>query len=89
MRTIKDAHRGPIFSIYTDRLDGKIITGAKEKPSSESSPIKRWDIEMKKSKPVMIESKDSKIVVKSVCRFDVKKLKLSCLSLKIFQLIPI
>jgi hypothetical protein len=30
VRAIKNAHQGPIFSMYTSLFDGCIVTGAKE-----------------------------------------------------------
>lgn len=31
IRTILNAHNGPIFSMYTSLFDGYIVTGAKER----------------------------------------------------------
>jgi hypothetical protein len=31
VKTIVEAHKGPIFSIFTTLYDGSIVTGAKEK----------------------------------------------------------
>lgn len=76
-RVVNDAHRGPIFSMHTSLFDGCIVTGAKEKKSRNSAPVKLWDKDMKTCLKSFFIEKDSDVaVVKSVCRFKSKANKI-------------
>jgi len=70
LRTVMNAHNGPIFTMHTSLFDGCIVTEAKEKSSKrvkDPGPIKLWDKDMKKVLKVynLTEEVD---IVKSVCR---------------------
>ena len=68
VRVINNAHKGPIFTMYTSLFDGFIVTGAKER-KKENAAVKVWDKEMRKTiKSFFIEKESEVSVVKSVCR---------------------
>lgn len=67
IKIIQNAHKGPIFTIYTTITDGCIVTGGKEKSTKDSCEIKLWDKDMNSSKSFSLNNKELN-VIKSVCR---------------------
>ncbi|OAF70064.1 hypothetical protein A3Q56_02173 [Intoshia linei] len=69
LENVYKAHNGPIFSMFTTLKDGLIISGAKQRNTGDSTCLKIWDRDFKKSKNFNVSEKPNEIVrVKSVNR---------------------
>lgn len=85
MRTIIQAHQGPIFSMFTCLFDGCIVTGAKDRLSDSAGPIKVWDKDMKNCIK-SYKTNSNSTVVKSVCRAKNKKIIFGTKTNDIFEI---